>query len=179
MQCHWDAGYFAAELAEHCTRTGIDFAIGAKRNTAVMRAAPTATAGAAAWFPATDPRARKHRTLDTDQLALALDGKIDHVDGYSFLLTNLDCSTPQRVAAVEYWYRYRTDIESLNKDAKQVAALRHMPAGNRTVDLVWMWAALPACAISNWLQELCGLETDRAGGTHSAHRPCRCGVGIG
>ena len=46
----------------------------------------------------TDARARKLRTIDKDQLALALAGQIDHVYGYSFILTNLDVSTPTRLA---------------------------------------------------------------------------------
>jgi len=39
---------------------------------------------------ATDPRARKLRTIDDALKALALEGKIDDVYGYSFILTNLD-----------------------------------------------------------------------------------------
>ena len=109
----------------------------------------------------TDPRARKLRTIDKDQLALALAGKIDHVYGYSFILTNLDVSTPARLVAVEHWYRHRTDIEALNRDAKHGAALRHLPSGDRTVNTVWMWAALLACAISNWIQELTGIDNGR------------------
>ena len=98
------------------------------------------------------------RTIDKDQLALALEGKIDHVYGYSFILTNLDVSTPARLVAVEHWYRHRTDIEALNRDAKLGAALRHLPSGSRPVNTVWMWAALLACAISNWIQEITGID---------------------
>src|SRR5665811_1281012 len=74
--------------------------------------------------------------------------------GYSYILTNLDVSTPTKLVEVEHWYRHRTDIEALNKDAKHDAALRHLPSGDRTVNTVWMWAALLACAISNWIQEI-------------------------
>jgi hypothetical protein len=42
----------------------------------------------------TDPRARKRRTIPADQLTLALDGQVDHVYGYSFILTNLPVTGP-------------------------------------------------------------------------------------
>jgi len=112
----------------------------------------------------TDPRARKRRTIPKDQLALALDGQIDYVYGYSFILTNRTVHTPtgavdpEALAEVEHWYRHRTDIEALNKDGKHGAALRHMPSADRDVNRVWMWAALLACAISAWLQELTGID---------------------
>ncbi len=182
--CRWDAGYFAADLATHCVKRDIEFAIGVKRNSAVLRAMRSAPAHG--WHPATDmehaevavigylpgpwpkdanivciarrtripveliptdARARKLRTIDKAQLALALQGKIDHVFGYSFILSNLDCSTAAKLASVELWYRHRTDIEALNRDAKHGAALRHLPSGDRTVNTVWMWAALLGCAI--------------------------------
>ena len=195
VRCRWDAGYFAADLAKHCISRGIEFAIGVKRNTAVVRAGRSAPTGG--WHPAkdmehtevavidylpgswpaaagivciarrtripvemmpTDPRARKLRTIDKEQQALALQGKIDYVYGYSFILTNRDVSTPAKLVEVEHWYRHRTDIEALNRDAKHGAALRHLPSGSRTVNTVWMWAALLACAISNWIQEITGID---------------------
>jgi hypothetical protein len=112
----------------------------------------------------TDPRARKRRTIPKDQLALALDGKVDHVYGYSFILTNRPVHTttggvdPELLAEAEHWYRHRTDIEALNKDSKHGAALRHMPSSDETINRVWMWAALLACAISAWIQELTGID---------------------
>jgi hypothetical protein len=198
IRCRWDAGYFAADLAKHCISRGVEFAIGVKRNTAVVRAGRVPPTGG--WHPAkdmdhtevavieylpgswpadagvvciarrtripvelipTDPRARKLRTIDKDQLALALEGKLDHVYGYSFILTNLDVCTPSKLVAVEHWYRHRTDIEALNRDAKNGAALRHLPSGDRAVNAVWMWAALLACAISNWIQEITGIDDGR------------------
>jgi hypothetical protein len=42
-----------------------------------------------------DPRARKRRTIPTEQLALALDGDVEFVYGYSFILTNLPVHTPE------------------------------------------------------------------------------------
>jgi Transposase DDE domain group 1 len=62
-----------------------------------------------------DPRARRRRTLHPDQRALPLDelAQADAVYGYSFLLTNLDVCTPAKAAAVEHWYRHRTEIENI------------------------------------------------------------------
>jgi hypothetical protein len=62
-----------------------------------------------------DPRARRRRTLHPDQRALPLEelAEADAVYGYSFILTNLDVSTGERAAAVEHWYRHRTEIENI------------------------------------------------------------------
>ncbi len=59
-----------------------------------------------------DSRSRRRRTLHPDQRALPLTelADADAVYGYSFILTNLDVSTPDRAAAVEHWYRQRTSI---------------------------------------------------------------------
>lgn len=86
-----------------------------------------------------------------------------NVYGYSFVLTNLDVSTPEKTAEVEHWYRHRTDIEALNKDAKIGAALRHLPSGDPVVNTVWTWSALLAAAMSAWLQELPGSTGATAG----------------
>jgi hypothetical protein len=115
----------------------------------------------------TDPRARRRRTIPKDQLALALDGLIEHVYAYSFVATNLDVSTPARAVAVEAWHRMRTDIEDRIRDAKHGAALRHLPSGARAANTVWMWGALLAVNLSAWLQELGGLDTgDGRGRAH-------------
>lgn len=58
-----------------------------------------------------DPRARRRRTIPADQLALALDGELDHAYAVSFIVTNLPTSTAADLAAVEAWFRRRTDIE--------------------------------------------------------------------
>jgi Transposase DDE domain group 1 len=106
----------------------------------------------------TDPRARRRRTIPKDQLALALDGLVDHVYAYSFIATNADVSTPAKAAAAEAWHRMRTDVEDRIRDAKHGAALRHLPSGDRAVNTVWMWGALLAINLSAWLQELAGLD---------------------
>lgn len=103
-------------------------------------------------------RARKRRTIAKGQIALALEGRIDEVDSYSFILTNMDVSTPEKLAEVEFWYRHRTDIEELNKNAKHGTALRHLPSASHAANSVWMWAGLLGCAISAWIQEITGLD---------------------
>jgi hypothetical protein len=79
-----------------------------------------------------DPRARRRRTLHPDQRALLLDAvaAADAVYGYSFILTNLDVSTPDQAAVVEHWYRHRTEIENIFRNAKHGAA--PPPLGIRT-----------------------------------------------
>lgn len=115
----------------------------------------------------TDPRARRRRTIPKDQLELALDGKVLTVYAYSFIITNLDVSTPAKAVALEAWHRMRTDIEDRIRDAKHGAAMRHLPSGNRAVNTMWMWGALLAINLSAWLQELAGL--DHGDGRGRAH----------
>ncbi len=76
------------------------------------------------------------------------------VYAYSFILTNLDVSTPGKAAAAEHWYRHRTTIENVNGDSKHGAALRHLPSGYITVDTAWMWGALLAATMAAWLHQL-------------------------
>ncbi len=86
------------------------------------------------------------------------------------ILTNLDVDGDEQLAEVEWWYRHRTDIEALNKDAKHGGALRHLPSADHAVNSVWMWAALLACAISAWLQELTGIDRGNGRGRRTVTR---------
>jgi len=53
--------------------------------------------------------------LHPDQRALPIAELSDlTVYAYSFILTNLDVSTPALAAEVEHWYRHRTQIENRN-----------------------------------------------------------------
>lgn len=106
-----------------------------------------------------DQRARRHRTLPPGQLALALEEGLEQIYGYSFILTNLDISTPQRAAQVEHWHRHRTDIEELFKQAKHGAALRHLPSGDPAVNRTWVHTALLAVAMTAWLNLLLAQAT--------------------
>ena len=61
-----------------------------------------------------DPRSRRRRTLHPDQRALPIPelARQPAVYAYSFILTNLDLSTPARAVAAEHWYRHRTTVET-------------------------------------------------------------------
>lgn len=103
-----------------------------------------------------DPRARRRRSLHPDQRSLPVEelACADAVYAYSFILTNHDVSTPARVAAVEHWYRHRTEIENIFRDSKHGAALRHLPSGYPEINTAWMWGALLATTIAGWLHQL-------------------------
>ncbi|MGH4011109.1 MAG: IS1380 family transposase [Pseudonocardiaceae bacterium] len=103
-----------------------------------------------------DPRSRRRRTLHPDQRALPIAelSEADAVYGYSFIVTNLDVHTPDKAAAVEHWYRHRTAIENIFRDAKIGAALRHLPSGYPQANTAWMWGALLAVSIAGWLHQL-------------------------
>ena len=103
-----------------------------------------------------DPRSRRRRTLHPDQRALPFPELAQQpaVYAYSFILTNLDVSSPARAIAAEHWYRHRTSIENLFRDSKLGAALRHLPSGYPQVNTAWMWGALLAATIAAWLHQL-------------------------
>ena len=103
-----------------------------------------------------DPRSRRRRTLHPDQRALPFPelASAGLVCAYSFILTNLDVSSPARAAAAEHWYRHRTTVENLFRDSKLGAALRHLPSGYPQVNTAWMWGALLAAAMAAWLHQL-------------------------
>jgi len=103
-----------------------------------------------------DPRSRRRRTLHPGQRALPLPelAGAGAIYAYSFILTNLDVSAPDKAAAVEHWYRHRTTVENIFRDSKLGAALRHLPSGYPQVNLAWMWGALLAATMAAWLHQL-------------------------
>ncbi len=103
-----------------------------------------------------DPRSRRRRTLHPDQRALPFDelAGAGAIYAYSFILTNLDVSTPSTAVAAEHWYRHRTTVENIFRDSKLGAALRHLPSGYPQVNLAWMWGALLAANMAAWLHQL-------------------------
>jgi len=60
------------------------------------------------------PRSRRRRTLHPDQRALPFPelARAGAIYAYSFILTNLDVSTPDKAVAAEHWYRHRTTVET-------------------------------------------------------------------
>src|SRR5260370_3856316 len=103
-----------------------------------------------------DSRSRRRRTLPPDQRALPLPelARAGAIYGYSFILTNLDVSAPDKAIAAEHWYRHRTTIENIFRDSKHGAALRHLPSGYPRVNMAWMWGALLAACMAGWLHHL-------------------------
>jgi hypothetical protein len=109
-----------------------------------------------------DARSRRRRTIDPDQLALALDGQASHAYAYSFICTNL----PWLPVPLEWWFRQRALVEERIRDTKLGAALRHLPSGYQAVNHTWMWAALLAVNISGWLQTLARTDLGPDGRAH-------------
>lgn len=106
-----------------------------------------------------DPRSRRRRTLHPGQRDMLFPelARQPAVYAYSFILTNLDVSAPDKAAAVEHWYRHRTTVENIFRDSKLGAALRHLPSGYPQVNLAWMWGALLAATMAAWLHQLTAL----------------------
>lgn len=109
-----------------------------------------------------DPRSRRRRTIDPNQLALLSEGEIGFAYAYSLIVTNLDWA----VVEIEAWFRMRALVEEKIEDAKLGAALRHLPSGFVAVNRAWMWSAFLALNISTWLQSLCRLDTGPHGRAH-------------
>jgi hypothetical protein len=103
-----------------------------------------------------DPRSRRRRTLHPDQRGMLFPELAQQPAVYacSFILTNLDVSSPDKAAAVEHWHRHRTTVENIFRDSKLGAALRHLPSGYPQVNLAWMWGALLAASMAAWLHQL-------------------------
>jgi len=95
---------------------------------------------------------RRLATIHPDQLQMALDGQIDSVYGYSFILTD---HPHQHTATIEHHHRHRAQIEERLKDTKTGQALRHLPSGDINANRVWMTAALLALNIAAWVCDLC------------------------
>jgi hypothetical protein len=103
-----------------------------------------------------DPRSRRRRTLHPVQRDMLFPelARQPAIYAYSFILTNLDVTAPDKAAAAEHWYRHRTTAENIFRDSKLGAALRHLPSGYPQVNLAWMWGALLAATMAAWLHQL-------------------------
>src|SRR6266508_5806794 len=95
---------------------------------------------------------RRLKTIHPDQLALALDGQIEQVHGYSFILTDIP---HQPTAWVEHFHRHRAQIEERLKEAKLGQALRHLPSGDEHANRVWLTAAMLALNLTAFCCDLC------------------------
>ena len=87
-----------------------------------------------------DLRSRRRRTVPKAQLQLALEGRVDYVYAYSFILTDQIGSA----AEIEHWHRRRAQIEERVKDLKLGDGLLHLPLGTLGANRVWQTAAVIA-----------------------------------
>ncbi|HEV8320677.1 MAG TPA: transposase, partial [Myxococcota bacterium] len=97
--------------------------------------------------------ARRRKTIHPEQLALALDGQVASVFGYSFILTDLP--DDRDAVWVEHFHRHRAQIEERLKDTKLGQALRHLPSGDINANRVWLTAALLALNLTAFCCDLC------------------------
>ena len=96
--------------------------------------------------------ARRRKTIHPEQLALALDGQVASVFGYSFILADIP---HQPTVWIEHFHRHRAQIEERLKDTKLGQALRHLPSGNVNANRVWLTAALLALNLTAFCCDLC------------------------
>ena len=94
---------------------------------------------------------RRLQTIHPEQLQLVLDGELDSVYGYSFILTD---HYHQHTAWVEHHHRHRAQIEERLKDTKTGQALRHLPSGDINANRVWLTAAMLAVNLTAWCCDL-------------------------
>jgi hypothetical protein len=90
---------------------------------------------------------RRLQTVHPEQLQMALDGQLDSVYGYSFILTDI---YHHHTAWVEHFHRHRAQIEERIKDTKTGQALRHLPSGDINANRVWLTAAMLAVNLTAW-----------------------------
>jgi hypothetical protein len=109
-----------------------------------------------------DPRSRRRRTLDPNQLSLLSSCEVAYAYAYSFIITSLSGD----IVDIEAWFRMRALVEEKIKDSKLGLAMRHMPSGYEAVNVMWMWAALLGLNISSWLQALTGHDESEDGRAH-------------
>lgn len=97
-----------------------------------------------------DPRARRKRTIPSEQLNLGLAGEADVVYGYSFILTDL----PGDAATAERHHRERAQIEERIKDQKLGVSLRRLPLSDRDANRVWLHCSALALNLLALLNDL-------------------------
>ena len=60
-------------------------------------------------------------------------------------------------------------MENIFRDTKHGGALRHLPSGNKQVNIAWMWGALLAANIAAWCHQLTGVLSDDHTGIAAGH----------
>ena len=117
-----------------------------------------------------DPRSRRRRTIDPDQLVLLEAGGEVQAYAYSFILTNL-AGTP---IDIEEMFRGRALVEERIKESKCGMALRHLPSGFASVNAVWSFAAFLAVNLSVFCQSLGGVDSSGRAHAKRARRELFC-----
>lgn len=111
---------------------------------------------------------RRLSTVHPEQLQMALDGEINTVYGYSFILTDIH---HHHTAWIEHFHRHRAQIEERIKDTKTGQALRHLPSGDINANRTWMTAAMLAVNLTAWCCDLSPAAA--ASGTAPERTPLR------
>ena len=104
-----------------------------------------------------DPRSRRRRTLHPDQRALPIPelAQASTIYACSFILTNLDVSSPDKAAAAEHWHRHRhRGGEPLPRQQARRCPPASPMSGYPQVNMAWMWGALLAASMAAWLHQL-------------------------
>ena len=99
---------------------------------------------------ASDPRARRRRSIPRAQLSLVDSGEASVAYGYSFLLTDM----PGGPECVEHHHRRRAQIEERIKDHKLGVSLAHLPASDLGANRTWLLASAIALNILAMLSDL-------------------------
>jgi hypothetical protein len=99
---------------------------------------------------ASDPRARRRRSIPRAQLSLVDSGEASVAYGYSFLLTDM----PGAPECVEHHHRRRAQIEERIKDHKLGVSLAHLPASDLGANRTWLLASAIALNILAMLSDL-------------------------
>jgi len=126
-----DAGYFAAELAHTAAGLGCDFAVAGwpPHTYTIIRRVRVDTEALS-----TDPRSRRRRTIDRDQLTPALDGQLDCVWATSFIVTNLPTGGDgfDNATDVEAWFGDCPSMSSSIRTPSWRRSARHSMSRHRT-----------------------------------------------
>jgi Transposase DDE domain group 1 len=99
---------------------------------------------------ASDPRARRRRSIPRAQLSLVDAGEATTAYGYSFCLTDM----PGPPECVEHHHRRRAQIEERIKDHKLGVSLRHLPASDVAANRTWLLASSIALNLLAMLSDL-------------------------
>ena len=99
---------------------------------------------------AADPRARRRRSIPTQQLSLVASGEASVAYGYSFCLSDM----PGEPELVEHHHRRRAQIEERIKDHKLGVSLRHLPASDLQANRAWLLASAIALNLLAMLSDL-------------------------